>query len=59
MKDYKMLNIRQLLTKIYKEQGIQRLYSGFKVHALHSGLLNGLFVMIYSSVYNGLKERNK
>lgn len=54
-----MLNIRQVLKKVIREQGIQRLYSGFKVHALHSGLLNGLFVMIYSSVYTGLKKQSE
>ena len=54
--DHKHLGIRQLFMKVYRDQGMRRFYSGFGVHALHSGLLNGLFVMIYSKVYKNLQE---
>ena len=46
-----------MMKRIIRNDGVRGFYNGFGVHALHSGLLNGLFVMIYANVYSRLKAQ--
>lgn len=41
---------------MYYNQGLKKLYSGFGVHAVHAGILNGLFTVIYWNTLGHLKK---